>query len=102
MQLARTELAQSFEVGLIQQTPVPLLDEPARSRLAAPARRAWSLKRRLDTRTETSHAFVVPALLQVKGASLIERAGAWRVRVDELETELGRIQRESVADQMPC
>ncbi|HCP76927.1 MAG TPA: hypothetical protein DIU11_04105, partial [Pusillimonas sp.] len=49
VQLARVELAQSFEVGLIQQTPVPDLDIEQQAQLATLARRAWSLKRTLDT-----------------------------------------------------
>lgn len=59
-QLARTELAQSYEVGLIQQTPVPNLSEESTISLARMARRAWSLKRSLDTSNETSHAFLLP------------------------------------------
>ena len=64
VQLARTELAQSYEVGLIQQTPVPPLPSAIRLLLAAKARRAWSLKRTLDTTTETSHAFLLPTTLR--------------------------------------
>ena len=64
VQLARVELAQSFEVGLIQQTPVPDLPTAHRTHLAAVARRAWSLKRSLDTVTETSHAFLLPLVLR--------------------------------------
>lgn len=60
-QLARTELAQSFEAGLIQQTPIPDLLAPDNERLATLARRAWSLKRTLDTTNEVSHAFLIPA-----------------------------------------
>jgi len=60
LQLARTELAQSFEVGIIQQTPVPELSPADRDTLARLARRAWSLKRSLDTVNETSHAFLFP------------------------------------------
>ncbi len=63
VQLARVELAQSFEVGLIQQTPIPPLTTNHWS-LATLARRAWSLKRTLDTINETSHAFVLPFALQ--------------------------------------
>jgi hypothetical protein len=59
LQLARTELAQSFEAGLIQQTPVPRLAAEEQSGLSYLSRRAWSLKRSLDTRTETSHAFLL-------------------------------------------
>lgn len=65
-QLARTELAQSFEVGLIQQTPIPDLSAEQEAKLAALARRAWSLKRTLDTIEETSHAFVLPADLRTR------------------------------------
>ncbi len=60
LQLARTELAQSYEVGLIQQTPVPALSEEDIAGLALAVRRAWSLARSLDTTNETSHAFLLP------------------------------------------
>jgi hypothetical protein len=64
--LARITLAQSYELGLVQQTPVPALTEETGMRLAAHARRAWSLKRALDTPNEISHAFVLPASLIIK------------------------------------
>lgn len=64
LQLARTELAQSFEVGLIQQTPIPQLNRTERSRLAELGRRAWGLQRTLDTTTEISRAFLLPAALR--------------------------------------
>jgi hypothetical protein len=63
LQLARTELAQSYEVGLIQQTPVPDLHAIDQTALLALVHRAWSLKRTLDEVNETSHAFVLPAPL---------------------------------------
>ncbi len=66
MQVARTELAQSYEVGLIQHTPVPELDKPTTQSLAKFANRAWSLKRTLDTINETSHAFLLPATLRLR------------------------------------
>ena len=92
LQLARTELAQSYEVGLIQSTPVPALSEIDRDVLASVARRAWSLIRLLDTRTETSHAFTVPALLQAGGLDLASSAAAWAIHVHKLKTELASIQ----------
>ena len=70
VQLARTELAQSYEVGLIQQTPTPDLSEDATAILARLARRAWSLKRALDTNNETSHAFLLPPGLNEKATAL--------------------------------
>jgi hypothetical protein len=54
----------SYEVGVIQKTPVPVLSHGDRGRLAHFARRAWSLKRNLDTTSETSHAFLLPAALR--------------------------------------
>jgi hypothetical protein len=92
LQLARTELAQSYEVGLIESTPVPRLIDADRDALARLAHRAWSLKHSLDTRTETSHAFAVPALLQVPGADLAVRATAWLEHVRTFEVELAGIQ----------
>lgn len=85
VQLARVELAQSFEVGLIQQTPVPVLSAEHQATLAALARRAWSLKRTLDTREETSHAFLLPAALR-------HRLGDYDPPATE--AELARIQAE--------
>ena len=89
VQLARVELAQSFEVGLIQQTPIPTLPAALRDQLAALARRAWSLKRTLDTTTETSHAFVLPLALRQAEAA---RWGAFEPAA--IEAELAQIQAE--------
>lgn len=85
VQLARTELAQSYEVGLIQRTPLPDIPDAIRQQLAAQARRAWSIQRQLDTTNETSHAFVLPALLRAK-------LGDWNP--DALKAELQQIQAE--------
>ena len=85
VQLARVELAQSFEVGLVQQTPVPDLNSEQTARLANLARRAWSLQRSLDTIHETSHAFLLPAALR-QG----ERLGVFDPPA--IEAELTRIQ----------
>lgn len=79
----------SYEVGVIQRTPVPDLSSTQRTQLDALARRAWSLKRSLDTVTETSHAFLLPlALRQAPGA----RLGAFDPPA--IEAELARIQAE--------
>jgi hypothetical protein len=94
VQLARVELAQSFEVGLIQRTPVPRLLRPNREQLASLAHKAWSLHRQRDTATEVSHAFVAPALLQVDGSSLDVRARRWTERIAGLERDLRRTKSE--------
>jgi hypothetical protein len=70
VQLARTELAQSYEVGLIQQTPVPNLSPGDTRALAELARRSWSLKRSLDTTAETSRAFLLPPGLNERATGL--------------------------------
>lgn len=93
VQLAAADAAaRSYEVGLIQQTPVPERTPETTASLATFARRAWSLKRRLDTVTQTSHAFILPALLQVSGSSLSERATTWIEKVIAVETEITQIQ----------
>ena len=84
----------SYEVGVIQRTPVPDLTPADEAALASLARRAWSLKRSLDTRTETSHAFVLPALLQMQGRTLAARSAAWTEHVQAVEAELAAIQAE--------
>ncbi len=87
VQLARVELAQSFEVGLIQQTPIPPLTDAQRQQLATLARRAWSLKRTLDTIHETSHAFALPAALrQAQGERLVSAVPTERL-ADGSQTE---------------
>lgn len=79
----------SYEVGVIQRTPVPDLTPAKRSELATLARRAWSLKRSLDTVTETSHAFLLPLALRQAQA---EHLGAFDPPA--IEGELARIQAE--------
>jgi hypothetical protein len=75
----------SYEVGVIQRTPVPNLNPDQQLMLADLARRAWSLKRTLDTIEETSHAFTMPAVL-------CPRLAAYNP--PEIEAELARIQVE--------
>lgn len=75
----------SYEVGVIQRTPVPSLAPTDRDALADLARRAWSLKRQLDTVKETSHAFLLPVEL-IERVTSLNRANAVR--------ELAAIQKE--------
>ena len=90
MQLAlAAEGRKHYEVGVIQRTPLPDLTNSQRTQLAALARRAWSLKRSLDTVTETSHAFLLPLVLRQAQA---ERLSAFDPPA--IEAELARIQAE--------
>ncbi len=75
----------SYEVGVIQKTPVPDLSSEQRTHLATLARRAWSLKRTLDTVNETSHAFLLPTALRARLSDFDPPA---------IEAELAAIQRE--------
>ncbi|MBA2442565.1 MAG: hypothetical protein H0V53_09195 [Rubrobacter sp.] len=86
--------ARSYEVGVIQRTPVPDLSGAEAEPLGELALRCVDLKRGLDTADETSHAFTLPALLQVEGDTLAERVAGWRGRVSGAERELAESQRE--------
>jgi hypothetical protein len=102
VQLARTELAQSYEVGLIQQTPIPILSDESTTVLAQIARRAWSLKRSLDTGNETSHAFLLPPGVNAKvtaiDAAAVERELAGiQAQIDDLTFNLYGISAEDRA-----
>lgn len=94
IQLARTELAQSFEVGLVQTTPIPNLPQADKQAVATLARAAWSIKRHLDTRSETSHAFLLPALLQADAVGLVDRAYSWIKFTASAEAQLISIETE--------
>lgn len=52
--------ARSYEVGVIQRTPVADMAPSTRDELAKLARKAWSGKRTLDGTKETSHAYLLP------------------------------------------
>jgi hypothetical protein len=80
--------ARSYEVGVIQRTPVPRLSASALKELARFAHASWGARRSLDSCVETSHAFVLPALLQVNGATLVKRCSVWRERALAAEAEL--------------
>src|SRR5690606_10598808 len=64
LQLAAADVAaRSYEVGVIQKTPIPHLNPEDEKNLATLARRAWALKRTLDSVLENSHAFILPTIL---------------------------------------
>jgi hypothetical protein len=93
LQLAAADAAaRSYEVGVVQRTPIPDLSSSSRDELAAFARSSCSIKRNLDTAVEASHAFVLPALLQAQGPDLSERAAAWDSRLQSAHDELSGIQ----------
>lgn len=87
LQLARVDLAQSYEVGLIQQTPVP---EDLPTELEDLARRCFDIARDLDRTTETSHVFSIPGGLGRKPKTLVE---AIDLRADQSAASRDKLQR---------
>jgi hypothetical protein len=83
-----------FLVGVLQRMPWMEPSDSVSLQLADLAHRGWSLRRSLDTVNEGSHAFVVPAVLQVEGSFFRERVGAWSARVADVEAELAGVQAE--------
>lgn len=77
--------ARSYQVGVIGAVPYPPVDADSRKRMGEYSRRSWSLKRTLDTTTETSHAFLLPALL---------RGRVGEFNPPAIEAELASIQSE--------
>lgn len=84
----------SYEVGVIQRTPISDLSRPLGVRLGKLALFCVNLKRDLDRANETSHVFHLPTLLQVTGDTLAERLAAWQTRVAETEQRLAEHQSE--------
>jgi hypothetical protein len=82
----------SFEVGVIERTPLPDLASEGGERLGPLARLCLDLKRGLDTANETSHVFHAPALLQVTEGILTLRLAAWHARVAEANRRLAEHQ----------
>jgi hypothetical protein len=83
-----------FECGLVSRLPIAEVGADDARALGVLARRAWSLNQRLDTRRATSHAFTLPALLQIEGRAIDIRAAAWAAHVHAIEADLHAIQSE--------
>ncbi len=83
-----------FDMGDVALLPFPTLAPMHEERLTALGHTGWSHKRSLDTISEVSHAFVVPAVLQVSGGWFADRVSAWSSRVASVEAELERVQSE--------
>lgn len=82
----------SYEVGIIQRTPIPSLNNAIADELSTLGRRAWSLKYALDIVNSSSHTFIFPAVFAVLGGTLAERTSAWIGRVRTSEATVAAIQ----------
>ena len=78
MQLgAATAAARSYEVGIVQRTPIPdPLTPRLRTALATLAREAHDLQRDRDRTDETTHAFCLPGLAAHRDAATLHDASA--------------------------
>lgn len=95
LQLAAADAAaRSYEAGVLAATPVPDISKKAGNHLEGCARRLFSLARARDLRSESSHAFVLPALLQVHGATLAESAHANATRTASIRAMQVNLQEE--------
>lgn len=84
----------SYEVGVIQRTPVPPLTGATQAFLAQRANEIWARKHRCDQAEEVSHAFILPALLLGEGESLSDRAAAWVAARQVDDVDIQRLQEE--------
>jgi hypothetical protein len=89
----------SYEVGVIQRTPIPRFTHHAsRSMLSALAREAHDLQRDRDRTDETCHAFCLPGLARRRDQSLLEgslaleaEAGAAQARLVAIQAEIDHL-----------
>lgn len=86
--LAGVELARSFEVGLIQSSPIPDSKELLRSKIGEFARSNFLMKRTLDTVNESSQVFILPSLLLRAETSLLQRTTGWQRWLNDIEFKL--------------
>jgi hypothetical protein len=92
MQLGRVSLAQSYESGLIRQTPIvtPVLSDA--KQLSEAALLYVRSKQQSDTSNEISQVFYLPAILQAKADTLKDHITAWQARAIEFEEQLAAYQ----------
>jgi hypothetical protein len=92
----------SYEVGVVQRSPAPDCTGHGGKQLGDLARSAVVLKQTLDTNDETSHVFVLPALLQGAGDTLAARTQHWAKRVTETAGKLTDLQQQidAIASQL--
>ena len=94
IQIGRVSLAQSYEVGLIQQTPFPELREMDAASLRRAVLEAWRTKRARDSVVSTAHSFALPAALTGGGETIAERAVSWAAHGRSSEDSVAAIQAE--------
>jgi hypothetical protein len=81
-----------FVVGVLQKLPLPSISADVAKCLADAAHQAWALKRALDTRSETSRAFVLPVAILMGTESIEAAAQAWLERIRSSDETIADIQ----------
>lgn len=95
MMLLETQLAaadaaaRAYDIGVLSNTPFPVLSAESIGKLAVLARKSWSIGRKIDTADETSHAFVLPQMLGDFGGE--NDHSSLLVKMSKLQTELDTI-----------
>ena len=85
----------SYEVGVIQRTPIPADLGEAQQRLAALAHEAHNLQRDRDRSDETTHAFCLPGLVRHRQAeALLEASLTLEAEAQAAQARLAAIQAE--------
>lgn len=90
LQLAAADsAARSYEVGVIQKTPLPRFNSSVKSSLARLASEAWSLKRDLDSVNETSHVYILPEVMLSRFVDFKPQSTA--LRLNEIQQKIDNI-----------
>lgn len=91
--------ARSYETGIVERVPLPVLSSSSRKRIAKLARSGWQLQRLASTWDETSPEFEFPAVLQGNseefvGILLVELAERSRRSLMDAAAGIAAIQSE--------
>jgi hypothetical protein len=86
----------SYEVGVIERTPVPSLDDDINeidlNKVANLSRQYYDSKRNINEDGELSHSFKAPFILQIRGDSLSDSICLWRKNYESVLSSLQETQ----------
>ena len=85
----------SYEVGVIQRTPLPPISQPAYKELKNLTLQIVDLKRNIDRNDETTRPFVLPSVTTPnKNGSLSECASLFDTEISKVSVDAGEIQHQ--------
>jgi hypothetical protein len=84
----------SYEVGVVQRTPIPYLDNAKGQRLGTISLMCVRLKQGLDSSEEGSHLFWLPAVLHASGNTLSTRNKLWQTYLANVDKQVAEYQNE--------